>query len=107
MLYLDLKKSAEFLKSKYWKMFVLIKTLSEYFLSKQLSEYQVDLQTKVLHQYMSIRLSLIDEDDWSVISPKHTFSMHYSGAHISWHKCIFSPFLSLHWTLITISVEPH
>ena len=98
MLYLDLKKSAEFLKSKYWKMFVLIKTLSEYFLSKQLSEYQVDLQTKVLHQYMSIRLSLIDEDDLSPISPKHTFSMHYSGAYISWHKCIFSPFLSLHRT---------
>ena len=78
MLYQELKKNTEFLRTKYWKLFVLLKTLSEYFLSPKLSEYQIDCQTKILHQYMSIRLALIDEDDLAPISPKHTFAFHYS-----------------------------
>ena len=55
----------------------MLKELCEYFLSPELSDFQVEVQTKLLHSYIELRLSLIDEDETAKISPKHVFSLHY------------------------------
>ena len=55
----------------------MLKSLCEYFLAPKLSDHQVNLQTELLHQYLSVRLSLITEDEPTPISPKHVFATHY------------------------------
>ena len=46
-------------------------------MAPKLSESQVLEQTKLLHEYLEIRLSLIDGEDIGPVSPKHLFSLHY------------------------------
>ena len=77
MLFPELEKDETFLKSKYWRLFLLLKNLCEFLLAPKLSDFQVEQQTKLLHEYLEIRLSLIDEDDVCPISPKHLFATHY------------------------------
>ena len=83
MLYPELLKNREFLDSKEWKLYLLLKSLCEYFLATEKSDHQIDLQTDTLHSYLKIRLSLIDDslDVPNVISPKHIFTLHYNGLH--------------------------
>ena len=82
MLYPELLKNTEFLDSKVWRLYLLLKSLCEFFLSPEKSDYQIDIQTKTLHEYLDIRLSLIDDSSSEFyekpISPKHTFSLHYA-----------------------------
>ena len=42
LLYQELQSNPEFLKSKIWKFFILLKNLSEFFQSTKLSDYQVE-----------------------------------------------------------------
>ena len=63
MVYPELATNVNFVKSKYWKMFVLLKTLCQYFMAPKLSDHQIDIQTRILKEYLKLRLSLIDEDD--------------------------------------------
>ena len=81
MLYSNLVKNASFLKSKEWKLYILLKTFCEYLQAPKKSDYQIDVQTQILHDYIAIRLSLINDEDVKPLSPKHTFSLHYSGVH--------------------------
>ena len=79
MLYpeLSLPENAGFLQTKEWKLFIMLKSLCEYFLAPKLIDHQVNMQTELLHQYLSVRLSLITENEPTAISPKHVFSTHY------------------------------
>lgn len=77
MLYSDLKKNQSFFKTKEWKLFLLLKSLCEYLLAPQKSEHQIKIQTQMLHNYMKIRLSLINDEDVGPLSPKHLFGFEY------------------------------
>ena len=77
MVYPELANNVNFVKSKYWKMFVLLKTLCQYFMAPKLSDHQIDIQTKILKEYLKLRLSLIDEEDATSLSPKHLFALFY------------------------------
>ena len=78
MLYPELEQNPSYLNSKMWKMYLLLKCLCEYFLSPRKSDYQIDVQTKIVNDYLKIRLSLIDEIDAPAISPKHIFVQYYA-----------------------------
>ena len=88
MLYEQLLEKPEFLQSREWKMFLLLKQLCEFFLSPRKSEHQINIQTEILYEYLNIRLSLISESV-SPITPKHTFTTHYSGVHTFSQKADF------------------
>ena len=77
MIYPELLQNKAYLKTKYWRLYILLKKLCQFFLASKLSDYQVNQQTELLHEYLSLRLSLIDEDDISPISPKHIFATFY------------------------------
>ena len=47
MIYPELLKNPAFVKSKYWKLYILLKKVCQYFLASRLSDYQVDQQTAV------------------------------------------------------------
>ena len=77
MMYEELSRHSEFVKSKQWKLYTMLKELCEYFNSPELSDFQINLQTQLLHEYLDLRISLKNEDEMGPISPKHTFSVHY------------------------------
>ena len=82
LLYSELIDSKDFLKTKEWQLFLLLKELCEHYLSNMLSDHQIDEQTDLLHQYLKIRLSLISDADADgkkvgPITPKHLFAMNY------------------------------
>ena len=83
LLYSELINRKDFLKTKEWQLFLLLKELCEHYLSNLLSDHQIDEQTGLLHQYLKIRLSLISDTDADVkkvgpITPKHLFAMNYA-----------------------------
>ena len=55
MIYPELSKNPNYLKSKEWKLYLLLKSLCEYLLSPEKSDHQIDLQTKTLNDYLGAK----------------------------------------------------